>query len=197
MTEVLKFDAEKREKAGKGVARSLRREEKLPAVLYGKGLEPIKLALPKKEVTLSYKKGGFMRKLIELNVAGTTYQAVARDVQLHPVTDFIEHLDFLHVAPGSKVHVKVPVRLHNTDRCAGVKRGGILTMITREVELLCSPENIPARIDVDVLTLEIGHSVHINDVELPEGVTPYNKKLNETLVTITGRAKDEGAGEAA
>ncbi|MBM3617312.1 MAG: 50S ribosomal protein L25/general stress protein Ctc [Alphaproteobacteria bacterium] len=190
------FKAEARETSGKGASRALRRAGRLPAVLYGKGQEPIGFSIDANEFVLAYQKGGFTNKVVDVTLAGKTYHLLAREIQVHPVTDKPEHIDFLSVTKDSRVHVNVPVRLVNSEKSIGVKRGGTLNIVSHEVELICVPDSIPPVIKIDVTELDIAHSIHISAIKLPEGVTPANT-TDFTLVTITGRAADEPADAAA
>lgn len=173
--------------AGKGVARALRRENKVPAVLYSKNSQPVSLTLPLKELTLEYRRGRFRSRLIDLKIDNQSVQTLPRDVQFHPVTDVIEHVDFLRVEKGVPVHVFVPVHCVGADKSVGVKRGGVLNLVRHEIEFVCLPEAIPTHIEVNVMDMDIGHSLHINDVKLPAGVTPVIKR-NFTIVTVAGRS---------
>lgn len=184
MAQRLTLAAESRATSGTGIARSLRREGKVPAIIYGGGGEDTKIALNTKELTKEYGKGGFFSKLVDLQIGKENILALPRDIQLHPVSDVIIHADFQRVAKGANVHVFVPVQFINAEKCIGVKRGGILNMVRREVELVCTPENIPDFITADVANLNIGGSVHIGDVKLPEGVKPAIHDRNFTLATI-------------
>lgn len=196
MKTVYTFKAEARDKSGKGASRALRRAGRIPAVLYGKGQEPVGFSLDNNEFVLAYQKGGFTNKLIDIQLNGKTYHVLPREVQTHPVSDAPEHVDFLSVDKNSRVHVHVPVRLLNTERCIGVKRGGTLNIVSHEIELLCVPDVIPPVIKIDVTELDIAHSIHISNIELPEGVTPVNTS-DFTLVTVTGRSAEEPADAAA
>ena len=191
MKTAVNFQAETRAAAGKGAARALRRQDKIPAILYTPGEAPVKLALPSKDLTLAYKKGGFMSRVVSISIDGKTYQAIPREVQTHPVSDKIEHADFQRVTAGEKVKVEVPVRFLGADKSAGLKRGGVLNIVRHELELYAAPEHIPVAIEIDISALEIGDSVHINDVKLPADVTPTITNRNFTIATIAGRAKEE------
>lgn len=184
MAQRLTLAAESRAIAGTGTARSLRREGKVPAIIYGGGGEDVKIALNTKDLNKEYGKGGFFSKLVDLQIGKENILALPRDIQLHPVSDVIIHADFQRVAKGANVHVFVPVQFINAEKCIGVKRGGILNMVRREVELVCTPENIPDFITADVANLNIGGSVHIGDVKLPEGVKPAIHDRNFTIATI-------------
>ena len=123
-------------------------------------------------------------------------QALPREVQFHPVTDVIEHVDFQQVSDSQPVRVAVPVKVMNQDRSIGVKRGGVVNVVRHEIELMCRPSAIPQRIEIDIVNLNIGGSIHIEDVQLPDGVTPTIRR-NFTVITIAGRAKAEEEAPAA
>jgi large subunit ribosomal protein L25 len=185
------LEAKSRDGSGKGAARALRREGVIPAIIYGNEETPAKIILPLKELTLEYKKGSFFNKIIDINVDGKVLQALPRDVQTHPVTDVIEHADFQRVDKDSIIHVMVPVKVLNQEKSIGLKRGGVLNIVRHEIELLCKPGSIPSAIEVDVLQADIGHSIHINDIQLPPDVKTAIKDRNFTVITVAGRSKDE------
>jgi large subunit ribosomal protein L25 len=185
------FAADTRPARGKGGARAVRREGKVPAILYGKDFTPVTIAVPEKELTLAYQKGGFFNKIVTITVDGKTFQALPKTLEFHPVSDRIEHADFLKVDENSRIRVMVPVKFLNQDRSIGLKRGGVLNVVRHELELICSPNNIPKLIEIDVKDANIGHSIHISHVPLPEGVTPAITSRDFTIATIAGRGKDE------
>ena len=184
MTQRFTLPAEARATVGTGIARALRRDGKVPGIVYGGGGEDLKIAVNTKELTKEFGKGGFFSKLVDLKIGNQNVLALPRDIQLHPVTDVIIHVDFQRVAKDAKLHVFVPVQFLNADKCIGVKRGGILNMVRREIELVCSPDSIPDVLFADVASLNIGGSVHINDIKLPEGVKPAIHDRNFTIATI-------------
>lgn len=185
-----------RDQSGKGISRSLRREGKIPGVLYSKGKEAVRISLPLKEVAMEYAKGRFSSRLLELKFADKTVKALPKDLQFNPVTDMIEHVDFIGVEAGSSIRVNVPVKVLGQERSVGLKRGGVCNIVRHEIEFICLPEAIPTHIEVNIQAIDIGHSVHINDIELPKGVTPAIKR-NFTIVTIAGRGKAEEESPAA
>ncbi len=200
MHTAIEFKAENRERTGKGGARALRRDGKVPAIVYAKGEQPINLAISEKELKIAYHKGSFFSKIVSIDAAGKSFQALPKDIQLHPVTDRIEHVDFMKVDDSSEIHVLVPVRFLNQDRSIGLKRGGVLNIVRHELELVCTPNNIPAAIEIDVANINIGESIHISHVVLPEKVRPSITDRDFTIATIAGRSsKDDsdGAGDAA
>jgi large subunit ribosomal protein L25 len=191
MTTVISLAAEAREATGKGPARTLRRENKIPAIIYGGGEGETLLTLPIKEITLQYRKGGFLSKLVEIEIGGKKIRVLPRAIQLHPVTDVIEHADFQRLAKNAKVHVMVPVHFLNEEKCVGLKLGGVLNIVRREIELVCDQDAIPSSIDIDIIALKIGESLHVNNITLPEGTKPAIER-NFTIATIVGRGgKDE------
>ncbi len=188
--------ASTRTNSGKGVARALRREGKIPGTLYGKGQQPLSIALPLKEVTMEYRKGRFRSRIIELNLDGKTVQALPKDLQFNPVSDILEHVDFIKVEKGVPVRVSVPVKVTGQDKAMGIKRGGVMNVVRHEIDFFCAPDSIPSHLEVNVSTMDIGTSLHINSIELPKGVTPVIKR-NFTVITIAGRSKDEEPAAAA
>jgi large subunit ribosomal protein L25 len=180
-----------RDTSGKGISRSLRRDDQVPAVIYGKGQEPVRIALPLKNVSMEYAKGRFRSRLVTLQFGDNKeIHALPKDVQFNPVTDRIEHVDFIKVESGTPLRVQIPVKVSGQDRAIGLKRGGVLNVVRHEIDFMCKPESIPTVIEVNVQSVDIGHSVHINDIALPAGVTPVIKR-NFTVVTIAGRSKEE------
>ncbi len=189
------FEVEIRQDTGKGAARALRRDGKVPAIIYG-GKDPeTKIALDRKELYVAYQKGSFKAKVLELKAGKDAFKVLPRDVQLHPVTDVPLHVDFLRVSDDTKISVMVHVKFHNHEKSPGIKRGGVLNIVRHEVELLCPAGSIPSRLDADLEGLAIGDSVHISAIRLPEGAEPVIKDRDFTIATITGRSKKEDAIE--
>lgn len=200
MKAAVELKAEVRETIGTGSARAVRNAGNVPVNVYAKGKENQSLSVESRVLSNEYFKGGFMNKIVALQIAGKTQFAVARDIQLNPVSDKIEHADFIAVDEKSIVKVKVPVHFLNTEKSVGIKRGGVLNIVSHEVELLAPVVSIPKAIDIDVLELNIGDSVQLNNLKLPEGVKPAVKGRNYTIASLTGRSKDEeedAAGVAA
>lgn len=198
MQTAVQFKAEGRERTGKGGARTLRREGKVPAILYAKGETPVNLAITEKEITLEYLKGGFFSKIVSITEGSKTFHALPKAIQLHPVTDRVEHVDFLKVDAKSQIHVFVPVRFRNQEKSIGLKRGGVLNVVRHDLELVCTPNNIPQLIEIDVTEVNIGESIHISHVKLPEGVRSAITSRDFTIATIAGRStKDDAEGAKA
>lgn len=184
------LQATARTEHGKGAARALRREGRVPAVLYGKTGTPVSLTLVLNDLTQEYTRGRFRSRLISINLDGKTVKALPKEMQFHPVTDVIEHVDFIKVEPGMQLHVLVPVKVTGQDKSPGIKRGGVLNVVRHEIEFICAPEAIPTHIEVSIANLDIGGSAHINDVILPKDVVPTIKR-NFTIATVAGRRAEE------
>ncbi|MGH6924874.1 MAG: 50S ribosomal protein L25/general stress protein Ctc [Propylenella sp.] len=184
-TSVLK--AEARERVGKGAARAVRREDKIPAVIYGDKKPPIPISLPQREVTQRLHAGGFLTHLMQIEVNGEEMRVIPKDYQLDPVRDFLIHVDFLRVGEGARLTLDVPVHFRNHVDSPGLKRGGVLNVVRHAIELVVPADTIPEFIEVDLTGLEIGDSFHISSVALPEGVVPTVKR-DFTIATIAGSA---------
>ncbi len=185
MAKTYALKAASRDRAGKGVARSLRREGKTPAVIYGDKKEPVKITLDQNEINVEYRRGLMYTTLCDLQVDGSDKHLVlARDVQLHPVTDVVEHVDFMRVTKKTKISVMVPVNLINEEKSPGLLNKGVLNVVRHEVELMCSAMAIPDSIDVNLEGKEIGDSVNISDASLPEGVKPVIDDRDFTIATL-------------
>jgi large subunit ribosomal protein L25 len=198
MSDAIQLTAEPRERTGKEAARALRKQHLVPAIVYGGKEEPQKIALVEREIKRELEMNPrFFSSVVALNIGGSTIQVVPREAQLHPVKGHPLHVDFLRAAKGSTVTVEVPVHFLNEERCPGIRRGGVLNIVRREIELVCPVESIPDRIDVDLASVEIGDSVHISAVTLPPNVTPTITDRDFTICAVVGRGPaGEEEGEA-
>lgn len=177
--------AEGRNRAGKGVARALRRENKIPAVIYGDKKDALPISLSSHEVTLEYHKGHMSTMICKLDVDGKENLVLVRDIQLHPVNDRVMHIDFLRVTEATKVEIQVPVHFINQEASPGLKdAGGVLNVVRHELELLCSVMSIPEQVDVDLTGKNIGDAIHMSDVKLPPGTESVIKDRDFTIATI-------------
>ncbi|MAL80360.1 MAG: 50S ribosomal protein L25/general stress protein Ctc [Sneathiella sp.] len=176
--------AETRDRVGKGTSRALRREGRLPAVIYGDKKEPVSISLATKDVVKAINRDSFLATVYTVEVGSTKYNVLPRDLQLHPVSDTPIHIDFLRVSAKSQIAVMVPVHFLNDEDCVGVRRGGVLNVVRHEVELLVPAGNIPESIEIDLLNYDIGDSVHISDVSLPKGAQPTITDRDFTIATI-------------
>lgn len=191
MKAAVEFKAETRDIIGTGSARAARRSGSTPINLYAKGEKNQALSVETRLISNEYFRGGFMNKIVALQVGGKDLFAIPRDIQLNPVTDKIEHADFIAVTEKSIVKVHVPIHFLNTDKSVGIKKGGVLNIVRHDIELLAPVTAIPSHIDIDILELNINDSVHIDGVKLPEGVKSVIKGRNYTIASITGRSKEE------
>ncbi|MBC7893952.1 MAG: 50S ribosomal protein L25/general stress protein Ctc [Cytophagaceae bacterium] len=184
------LSAAARTATGKGVARSLRREGRLPAVIYGHARESQSLSLDARELGRLLGHINAETTVIELAVDGSTTRTLIRDIQRHPLSRAIIHVDFQELVAGEKVVVKIPVVLTGT--AVGVRlNGGIMTQILQELECRVDPTNIPNRIEVDITDVTIGHSIHVSEVKVPEGVEVLDDESG--TIMIVSAPKEEVA----
>jgi large subunit ribosomal protein L25 len=188
MARIVQLKAAKRDRAGKGAARAVRREGRVPGVVYGDKQEPQLVSLGYVDVFQQVQTGRFLSTLVDLEVDGTTVRTIPRAVQFDPVRDFIIHADFLRLGAGARITVEVIVQFRNAEASPGIKRGGVLNVVRHEVELSCPADSIPEEIVVDLTGLDIGDSVHISSVSLPEGATPTITDRDFTIATIASPA---------
>ena len=184
MADITVLTANTREKVGKGSAREARRQGNIPAVIYGDKKSPIPIVLEKKILERQLSTGGFFNTLFDIDINGELSRVLPRDVQLHPVTDVPEHVDFLRVSAATKVSVEVPVEFIGDDVSPGIKSGGVLNVVRYSIEVSCTPDLIPSNLLLDLSSAEIGDSLHISAVNLPEGVTPTISDRDFTIATI-------------
>ena len=181
-----------RPRAGKGAARQVRREGKVPGVVYGDKQSAVTITLDSNELGKIIGKGKFLSTLFNLDVDGAKTRVIPRDVQLDPVKDFAIHVDFQRVGPGGKIRVNVPCKFVNEAASPGLKRGGVLNIVRHDVEVVCSADAIPAFFEFDMTGIEIGRSVHISATKLPPDVTLVIRDRDFTVATIAGaKAQDE------
>ena len=180
-----------RARAGKGAARQARREGKVPGVIYGDGKAPETIALDYSELWKQVIKGHFTSTVFEIDVDGTKNRVIPRELQVDPVKDLPIHVDFLRIGKDGRIRVEVPVRFVNEALSPGLKRGGVLNIVRHEIEVVSPYDKIPAFFEVDLTGLEIGRSVHISAIKLPQGIEPTIKGRDFTIATIAGAAKQE------
>ena len=198
MSDALTLPAEARDRAGKGASRVLRREGRVPAVIYGGKEEPTPIHVEAKELVRQLGTGHFMNSIVMIEIGGQTVRTLPKDVALHPVTDRPLHVDFLRLAKDAKIHVAVPVVFVNEEGSPGLKRGGVLNVVRHELELVCDSDKIPGEIELDVTGLEVGDSIHISHVKLPVGSESAITDRDFTIATIVApSAMKQAEGEAA
>ena len=207
MADTVTFNAESRARVGKGAARAERRNGRVPAVIYGANKDPEAISIDPAQLRAARMQPGFFATLFEVEVEGNSQQVLCRDLQLHPVTDRPMHADFLRVTERTQINVEIPVSFENEEEAPGLKQGGVLNVVRHVVEVICRAGSIPNEITVDLAGLEIGDSVHISNVSLPDGVKPTIDR-DFTIATIAaptvapvedeeGDEDSEGAEDAA
>ena len=195
MSDTLILPAETRERAGKGASRALRREGRVPAVVYGGNEEPLSIHIEEKLLIKQLSSGHFLNSIVEIEVGGKKLRTLPKDVAFHPVNDRPLHADFLRLSKDSTVHVNVPVLFINEEDSPGLKRGGVLNMVRHELELICDGNKIPEDIRIDATGLDIGDSIHISNVTLPAGSVSAITDRDFTIATIvapSGLRSEEG-----
>jgi large subunit ribosomal protein L25 len=188
-----------RAKAGKGAARAVRRTGQVPGVIYGDNKEPVLVSLGEKELTKALSSKTFFTHLCDLTVDGAKHLVLPRDVQLHPVNDRPEHVDFLRVSDKTIIRVNVPVRVTNEKSCPGIVKGGVINLVRHEIEVYCRATDIPEEFVADLSKLDVGDSLHIEALNLPKGVEP-TAQGNFTVVTLVAPSamkSDDAAADAA
>jgi large subunit ribosomal protein L25 len=180
-----------RERTGTGGARAVRREAQVPGIVYGDGKAPQSVSLHSNELVNLISRGKFLSTLIELNIDGTKTRVIPREVQMDPVNDKLVHIDFQRVGQGAHIRVNVPVRFINEALSPGLKRGGVLNIVRHEVEVTAPADKIPEYFEFNLEGLEIGRSVHISAVKMPEGVRPTIQNRDFTVATIAGHKIEE------
>ncbi len=184
MAETKKLAATVRGGSGKGAARSVRREGRVPAVIYGGGAAPETISLDYKEINQLIYAGHFLTTIFEIEVGGRKERCLPRDYQLDVVRDTPVHVDFMRLRPGSTVRVAVPVHFINQDTCPGIKRGGTLNVVRHAVEMRVPADAIPEFITADLAGFDINDSLHISAIKLPEGCKPTITDRDFTVATI-------------
>ncbi len=184
MSDALTLPAETRERAGKGASRALRREGRIPAVIYGGKEEPIAIHVEEKELTRQLMTGQFMNSIVQIELGGDKVRAIPKDVALHPVSDRPMHADFFRLAKGGKIEVSVPVVFINEEDSPGLKKGGVLNVVRHELELVCENDKIPGEIEIDVTGKEVGDSLHISEIQLPAGSESAITDRDFTIATL-------------
>ena len=184
MSEALTLPAETRERAGKGASRALRREGRVPAVVYGGKEEPLSIHVEEKELRRQLGTGHFSNSIVMVEVGGKSIRTLPKDVAFHPVSERPIHVDFMRLSKDAKVEVLIPVHFINEEASPGLKRGGVLNVVRHDLELVCDSDKIPDEITIDVTGLDIGDSIHISHVTLPAGSASAITDRDFTIATI-------------
>jgi large subunit ribosomal protein L25 len=198
----IEIKAQPRSVQGTGASRRLRREAKVPGVLYGAGKDALPIEVDHKDLWFKLKMEAFHASILDIEVAGEKSQVLLRDYQMHPFRPLILHVDFQRVAADKKIHMKVPLHFVNAEISPGVKvAGGLVQHVMNELEILCLPKDLPEFIVVDLANLQAGHSLHLSSVQLPPGVEAIVAKGEDptvaTVVIPKVMTADEEAAELA
>jgi len=184
MAETVELKAERKTATGSAAAKKLRKTDAIPAIVYGGTKTPEMITLQRKALWKEVESGTFMSTVYTLDVAGKKERVIPRNVQLDPVRDFLVHVDFLRVSRTSRIDVEVPVTFVGEEESPGLNRGGTMNVVRYTIELNCPAEEIPDTIEIDVSGLDIGDSVHISAVKLPESATPTITDRDFTIASI-------------
>ena len=199
MSDQLTLSAELREQAGKGASRALRREGRVPAVVYGGKKDPIGVHVEEKVLMKMLQTGHFMNSVVRVEVDGDTHRTLPKDVQFHPVTSRPIHVDFYRLVKGQSIEVNIPVRFVDEEESPGKKEGGVLNVVRHELELLVDAGDIPDEIVISIAGMEIGDALHISEVTLPDGAKPTVDRDYTILTMVAPRvlkaASEEEEGE--
>ena len=183
MAEAHNLTAERRDRAGKGGARATRRAGRIPGILYGGADQPVLISMEPRALDREIRRPGFFATLYNLTLEGQSIRVLPRDLQLDPVSDKPVHIDLMRISAGARITVEVPVVFRNEPLSPGLKRGGVLNVVRHEIEVVCAPDLIPSEIVIDLTGTDIGDSIHISAVKLPEGVRPTIER-DFTIATI-------------
>ncbi len=184
MADVATIGAARRERPGTGGARAARRQGQVPGIIYGVGTEPVPVQLDRRRLDQVRARPGFFNRLLDIDLGGETLRVLPRDVQLHPVTDAAIHVDLMRATDETEVTVDVPVHFENEATSPGIKRGGVLNVVRHAIEVRCRAAAIPTHFTIDLAGLEIGASIHVSHLALPEGVTPTITERDFTIATV-------------
>jgi len=199
MSDQLTLAAEARDRAGKGASRALRRDGRVPAVIYGGKEEPQTIHVEERALSRLLHTGHFANSIVMIEIGGKSVRTLPKDVAFHPVTDRPTHVDFLRLSKNAKVEVAVPVVFTNEEASPGLKKGGVLNVVRHELELVCDADKIPSEIEIDVTGKDVGDSIHISEVTLPSGSESAITDRDFTIATLVAPSalkKAEGAAAA-
>jgi len=171
MSDLFELTAELRQEVGKGASRRLRRQGKVPAILYGGGGDPVNLTLPQNEVKRQLDHEAFYSHVLTIKAGEKRQKAILRSVQRHPYKPTVLHMDFLRIQEDTAIRVNVPLHYVNEDVSVGIKKGAVVSNAATDVEIECLPKHLPEYIEVDLSEVDVGDTLHLTDLKLPEGVT--------------------------
>lgn len=195
------LSAETRKSVGKGKSRELRREGRIPAIVYGNKIEPIAVSIKERDLNAELRKEGFFNRLCNLEIEKENIKVLPQEISIHPVTDKAEHIDFLRVSDNTKVTIEVPVKFENEEECPGIKKGGILNIVRYNIEVSCPASNIPELFIIDLTGLELGDSIRFSNIkDVSDGVTPTITDRDFIIASVVAPAaltSEEEATESA
>jgi large subunit ribosomal protein L25 len=182
----IEISARKREAQGTGASRRLRRQGKVPGILYGGATGPVNIELDHQDLYLNLRNERFHASILTLDLSGTKEQVLLRALNMHPFKLQVQHIDFQRVLKDKKIHMKVPLHFVNAEKSPGVKeQGGVVNHVLNELDVVCFPDDLPEYIEVDLGTLAVGHSLHVRDLTLPKGVElALHKDENPAVATV-------------
>ena len=209
MSEQVNLNATNRDVEGKSSSRQLRRAGSVPAVIYGGEKDPIRISILEKDIAKAAEIPGFATQILNINISGEEQNVILKELQRHPATQRVLHADLQRVNPDTKISISVPVRFLNEDICMGVKmHGGAISRLINNIDITCLASNLPEYLEVDVAELDVGDSVFLSALNLPEGVEIPSLALGEdrdqAVVSITEAkvldiepevVEEEGEGE--
>ncbi len=184
MTEVTQIEAKKRDLVGTGISRELRGKKMIPCIIYGEKKDPVPIQVDEKKLRVQISDAGFFSKQCEIKVEESIYKVLPKDIQLHPVSEKILHVDFLRVGQNTTVTLFVPVKFINENSSEGLKQGGVLNIVRHEVEIKTLVSKIPEFLEANLDGLEIGDSIHISSIKLEQGVSPTITDRDFTIATV-------------
>jgi large subunit ribosomal protein L25 len=200
MSDMLTLSAGTRERAGKGASRAMRREGRVPAVIYGQKQEALSIHIEEKALMRMLNTGHFMNSVVMIEAGGQPIRTLPKDVQFHPVNDRPMHVDFLRISEHARITVAVPVVFVDQEESRGIAKGGVLNIVKHEVEIICDASEIPGEITISLKGVEVGDSIHISQVTLPAGAEPAITDRDFTIATMAAptvpNASDDAADEA-
>ena len=180
MSEQVNLNAENREVEGKSSSRQLRRAGSIPAVIYGGKEEPLRISILEKDIAKASEVPGFATQILSISISGKEQNVIVKEIQRHPATQRVLHADLMRVDPDTKISISVPVRFINEDKCVGVKmHGGVVSHLINDIDITCLASNLPEYLEVDVEALDIGDSIFLSALILPEGVEIPSLALGE------------------
>ena len=183
--------AEIKQASGTGTARAVRRENKVPAVIYGKGKKQVMVTISQRDLATEYSRGRFFSRIIEIDANGQKMNVLPQEVQMHPVKDMPIHADFIAVDAKTRVKVAIPVIFVNQDKAPGIKKGGILNAVRRSIDVFCNADAIPEKFVADLNGLQIGGNIKWHNIDVPKDVESVIRGRDFTIATIAGRMAEE------